>query len=255
MTYTWIPGSLLPDVLPWLVLLGLLLLPRNRRLSAWWIWAPVVCAFVLQGVLRAFDEMLPGQPIRMLGQAVLTLTFGLAALWLLANAVDRKSRFKTFLLSFVTICGLGFASYMLGWAGGGANPQSYELFFEGILVVMCGLIIPAALSLGGALCRRRYRPVALLAWTLVCAAGLTILVVLPFLFFGLLSSPGAVMWREFAVGVGLVVGFSFIIVLPFLFLAFANTLFRERLKSLLRLVQPEAAAMIIPARPPELEVR
>jgi hypothetical protein len=245
----------LPDALPWLVVLGLLALPRNRTAGAWWIWAGVACGFGLEALLRSARTVLPSQPIEIFASAILALTFSVAALWLLVGAVERKSRFKAFLLSLAIVGGLGLTAYLVGAITAQNTSQSIELVFEGILVLMCGLIIPAALNLGGALCRRRYRPLALLVWTIISTIVVALLVLLPLLIIALVSNPATVIWKEMFVGMGLLAGLSFAILAPFLALGFANSLFRERLKSLLQLAGGERPAMIVPFSPIEQVAR
>ena len=43
VVYDWVPPSLMPQFLPWLAILALLLLKPNRCASAWWIWVPLAC--------------------------------------------------------------------------------------------------------------------------------------------------------------------------------------------------------------------
>jgi hypothetical protein len=240
--YTWVPANLVPHALPWLILLGLLALPRNRTLGAWWVWAPVACGFGFQALLRSSQSVLPSQAMEVFASPVTALCFGLAGLWLIASAADRKGRFKTFL--FMVLVTGGLAAVAFGLAA--FEEQSYELFFQGIIVLMCGLVIPLALSLTGLVCRRNYRPVAALVWSGIWTVVFSMVAVLPFLVIGVMAGPGNFAWLEFFAGVGVLAAVSLGSLLPFLVLSSASSLFRERLKSLLHIAGAGKPAMLSP---------
>jgi hypothetical protein len=55
----WAAPSAIPQLLPWLAILALLMLKPNRRASAWWIWAPLGFLAVATTASQFVLESLP----------------------------------------------------------------------------------------------------------------------------------------------------------------------------------------------------
>jgi hypothetical protein len=228
--YTWIPVNPLPRLLPWLAVLLLFLLPRNRAWPAWWIWLPLVCGVMLQPGLRMILTSIPSQPLDLLGQAFAALVFGNAAFWLVSAYLGWKHRFVTFLGLFVALC--GFAGLTLACSGEEVGP---ELWVSYILIAFGAFVISLSLNLAGWLCRHRYGWRRLTWWLMVCLTVVSVLTTTPFLVFAFIASQGSTGVGESLMGVLLLAGICFATILPFLVLSFVNSFYRERLKALLHL--------------------
>ncbi len=102
-----------------------------------------------------------------------------------------------------------------------------------------------ALSLGGLICRGRYRPLGLYVWLLILLAVVWLVIAAPFFLFALMTS-GGTDWVErihcsrSGGGDG-----QFRDLLPFLILSSASPFYRERLKALLQL-EPETPPVMAP---------
>ena len=97
VVYDWTMPSLMPQVLPWLAILALLLLKPNRRASAWWIWVPLACVASVANAPQSLLELLPSSQLEMFLELIGALGFGLAAVWLLSSYLGWKHRMLAFL--------------------------------------------------------------------------------------------------------------------------------------------------------------
>jgi hypothetical protein len=98
----WAWPSILPLLLPWLAVLGLLGLPSNRDLRAWIIWLPAAGLAAIGGGLTALIG--EGGQTSSLIQLAYPVPFGLATVWLLAGALAKR-RHRTLsaaILSLIT---------------------------------------------------------------------------------------------------------------------------------------------------------
>ena len=228
----WVTPSLIPEFLPWLLILALLLLKPNRCASAWWIFAPLVCLALATNVpLLVSRRVLPGQ-IERFAEWLLTLGFGMAAVWLLSSYLAWRNR----LLTFVAIAALSAAACVLSQRGAGVE----FIFFPGMFVL--GLTV--ALTLAGFACRRRYGWLRVTLWALAAV----------WLYWAVLV--GSIVFRRgdcplqtFLSIVGAEAGLTFAALLPFLVLSFLNPFYRERLKGLLHLGEREAPPVTDSAPP------
>ncbi|MCX6914201.1 MAG: hypothetical protein NT167_14305 [Verrucomicrobia bacterium] len=57
--YDWVQPSLMPQVLPWLAILALLMLKPNRCASAWWILVPLACVGGVASLPEPVRQLLP----------------------------------------------------------------------------------------------------------------------------------------------------------------------------------------------------
>jgi hypothetical protein len=244
VAYTWAAPSLLPQVLPWLAVLVLLMLKPNRTARAWWIWAPLACVAGIDAGLRPALEFIPSGVLRIFCHTFNSLAFGIAAAWLLAPYLQNRLRFFVFLKMLLTVAVMSAGAYLvrLDW-----EELGIALGFL-VFVGLCVLVAVAALSLAGLVCRRQYRPVRLTLWLVVLVAALWVLISAPFFLFAVLIQGGPGL--DFVQAVLTFVVLTFVGLLPFLALAFANGLYRERLKQLLRLEGPEVPPVIPPITAP-----
>ncbi len=239
MSFTWTPVSVLPHLIPWLALLGLLGLKSNRAPGAWSIWAAVICGFLLDAGLRASATLIPAQPLDALSAALKALNFGLAAVWLISGKLEWKHRFLTFLAMLGILIVFSFGTFLVSETGQGGEEAAI-----GIVLGMNIFIVAVALSLGGLICRKRYRPVALLCWSAVMVVALIALIMAPFLVSAIVTNPGQLAVREFAEGIMMLLGMNFGTILVYLLLSFVSGFYRERLKGFLKLGQQEAPPLV-----------
>ena len=235
LEYIWVLPSVAPLLLPWLVILGLLALKSNRRAAAWLIWLPLGCVMIF----TLLPPVMPGGTNFFL-DAIAALAFGLAAVWLLSNYLRKSHRLLTFLC---VLLALAFFSVLAFVARQGWNWLEIETLQIGIMLAIGALVSTIALSLGGWICRGRYRPLALYAWLCALLLVLWFLIAAPFFLFAVILSGGQIPWSEFFVPILAVAAGNFLLLLPFLVLSSANEFFRERLKALLN-VMPDAPPIL-----------
>ncbi len=239
VSFNWVPASLFPGAIPWLILLGLLLLPRNREANAWWVAVPVICCYPLQALLRIFAHAIPGQPWDWFATAANALAFCLAAVWLLADHLAWKHRFRAFASMFflLAIFGALALACVVDW-----DDSRFELPVAAAILGISTFALSASLALAGWLCRRQYRPLRLLiligALNLVCSC----LVVAPIYLIMVLAT-GQTETRAFFSATLSLAGVTCCVLLPFIVLSFINEFYRERLKGLLNLGQLEPRPM------------
>ena len=236
--YHWVLPSIAPLLLPWVAILGLLALKPNRCAAAWLIWLPLGCvmAFTLAPL-----PILPAG-IDFFLDVIVALAVGLAAVWLLSNYLRQQHRLLTFLCILLALAGF---SVMTAVSRQGLSSLTTESLQAGIVLAVGVLASSLALSLGGLICRGRYRPPGLYLWLLILLAVVWLVITAPFFLLALIASGGRIAWSEFFVPVLTVATVNFATLLPFLILSSASPLFRERLKALLH-VKAEAPPVIAP---------
>ena len=241
-------------LLPWLAILALLGLKPNRGWSAWWIWLPLlVLAAGSRGlglVLQNADTGLRGEALEILSAVPAALTFGLAALWLLAFGFGR-GRFRTFSGSLVVLVVFTCFSFSatVGWNVGKESIMSLidprhcsdtasagELALPFlVLPVLVASVVAVAMALSGLACRRRRRAWRLGLW-LCLSLAIVWMVAAELLYYPYRQTPPGFAHLDVFFWLGAVaVPTIFVTLLPFLILSWANALFRERLKALLHL--------------------
>jgi hypothetical protein len=244
-SYVWVMPGFAPQLLAWLIILGLLALKTNRLAAAWLIWLPLGCvmAFTLA------PPLLPSGADFFL-DVIIALAIGYAAIWLLASQLRRQHGFLTFLcvlLALVVSSLLAFAFRL------GADGAALETLPIGFLVAIGALVTSVALSLDGLICRHRYRPAGLYLWLFLLLVAIWLLVAAPFFVIALISSGGRIAGSEFFIPVLVVAIVHFATLLPFLILSSASTFYRERLKALLH-VKPEVPPPLA-APPPDIGLK
>jgi hypothetical protein len=228
LTCNWVPPGLGPLLLPWLAILGLLVLKPNRCAAAWWIWLPLGCVIAFTVALL---PMVPSDAGFIL-DVIAALAFGLGAVWLLSDYLRRPQRFVTFLcllLALAAFSALAFAP-RLDW------DFSRETMVSVILLAAGVLVSAAALSLAGLLCRGRGRHVGLYGWLLILLIAIWLVIAAPFFVLQMMTvTGGSAGWSEFFAPVLAVAVVHFAMLLPFLILSLASPFYRQRLKALLQL--------------------
>ena len=249
LAYTWTLPSIMPDVLPWVLLLLLLALKPNRAFSAWLIWLPLGGIIGLAYLLEAADLMNSNltDPFQ---QVFGNLVFALAAVWLVSPFLVRKFRLLTglgLILSLGIFSAVFYAIRQL-WD----NDWSVV---EGAVIIslfVLGFGVSLALVLSSLMCRRRFRPMRFSIWLVIwLLLGISACASPFFLFFALTNGfggPPLEMLLEMFTSVLIAVGGNALITLPFLLLSFSNGFYRERFKALFHLTAPTAP----PVAPPPI---
>lgn len=245
--FVWTLPNLLPLLLPWLAVLGLLALPSNRNARAWWIWAPLVGLALLAAGLGAAADAADIEGLSFSAQAVAAAAFGLAALWLLGAGLARRGRAVS-----IVLMALAFAAVsLLAFAISPVWEQLLDLRqWEPVILLYLllfwvggGLVFAGALNLTGRMCRKRFSRLRVLLllplwlWVMwIVAGGLLGCMVT-------LGSGGSFEWIGLLVGPIILALVSFVMILPFLILSFACSFYHERLKNLLRLPATDSSPL------------
>jgi hypothetical protein len=230
--FDWAMPSLLPQFLPWLAILALLMLKPNRCASAWWIWIPLAAVAAVASAPESALQFLPSAQFGVFLDLIGALGFGLAAVWLLSSYAGWKHRMLAFLGILLAQGVFGVLAFVLrqGWQGVGS-----ETFVVGVCLAVSVLVVSVALSLAGLLCRRRYGWLRLTLWLIAALVAVWLLVIGPLFIIQLMASGGNVPMTALAGLVLAATGITFGVLLPFLLLSFVNGFYRDRLKGLLHL--------------------
>ncbi len=249
VVYEWAAQSAVPALVPWLAILALLGLKKNRCAAAWWVWVPLICVGGAGLVPQSLLGFLPNSQFEIFLQLGSALGFGVAAVWLLAGNLEAKHRVLAFfgiLVAQVIFSAMAFAF------GLGMDSDTAPLL---VPLSLAGLVIAAALSLAGLLCRGKYGALGWLRlslWLLAMLALVWLLIIGPFFFYARLMSGGNIPATAVMAVELVAVTVTFCSLLPFLVLAFMNPFYRERLKGLLHL-DVQAPPVVPPPAPDAAE--
>jgi hypothetical protein len=221
----------MPLMLPWLALLGLFLLRTNRSGHAWSIWVALIVACGLGMSLSKLLVEFPSEVQEMLSEAVISLAFGLGAVWLLAPSLSVRPRFLTLLSMFGVLAGFSIFSGLvradLGEGTGLVVPLLFMLGM-GALAMVLGMV------LANRVCRNGFGWLRVILGWLVGLIVSWILVLAPWFVLVTVMDGGSIRLSEFFMGVFLFTGMAFVAVLPYLILSFAHPFYGERLRSLMQ---------------------
>ena len=243
VTFHWTVPSIVPSLIPWLALLGLLLVRANRCASAWWIWVPLGALALFTTFLAHALDWLPSPLNQVFSDLLLLLGFGTAATWLLAEWLGPRHRALTFFGILLVGAVFSFIAYVFSQDLTGMDA---EIVGTGMIGALAVGVFALSLTLGGWVCRKRYRPVRLCLFTLLFMAGFWSLIAAPFLVFALIAARGRVsVGADFLVPLAGIILVSFLAVFPFLLLSFGNGFYRARLGRLLKLGRAPALPPVI----------
>ena len=244
--YDWAAASAMPQLLPWLAILGLLLLKPNRRASAWWIWVPLGCLAVVASAPQPILAFLPSSDFELFLEMSCARAFGLAGVWLLSSYLGWKHRMLAFVGFLVALGAISLLTFVCrqGWED--VSPQTLQV---GLFLGVSVLVISIAVTLAGLVCRKRYGCWRVGLWLMAALVLVWLLVLAPIFAITMMAShSGPPVWVIFAV-TGVATGITFGTLLPFLVLSFASGFYRERLKDLLHLGGATAPPVITPPMP------
>jgi hypothetical protein len=244
--YDWAAPSLIPQALPWLAMLALLLLKPNRCASAWWICVPLACVGGVACVPQSVLELLPSSQFEIVLDLISGLGFGLAAVWLLSSYLGWKHRMLAFLGILLAQGGFGLLAFGVRQSWGEAGIETLQV---GIALAASALVMSVALSLAGLMCRGRYGWLRLTLWLITALVVIWLLVLGPFFVISVIASGGNIPLLALVSIVAMATGITFGVLLPFLVLSSANSFYRERLKGLLHLGDAAPPPVITPSAP------
>ena len=175
---------------------------------------------------------------------IAALAFGLAAVWLLSNYLQRSHRLFTLLCVLPALAGFSALTFVSRQGGSLMNVETLQI---GIVLAVGVLASAVALCLAGLICRSRYRPLANYLWLFLSLVVAWLVIAFPLFLFALVTSGGKIPWSEFFVPILAVATGNFAVLLPFLILSSASPFFRERLKALLHVKSETAAPLNRPS--------
>ena len=232
VSYNWVTPSVLPQVLPWLAILALLMLKPNRCASAWWVWVPLIFAGGMASAPDALLDFLPSSVLGPLAELIGGLGFGVAAVWLLAGYLGWKQRMLGFMGILLAQGVFSLLALVFRQSSEGLGPETFGV---GIALAIAALIISVAMTLAGLLCRGRYGWARLSLWLVATLVVVWLLAIGPFFLVARYASHGDFPLMATIAFVLMASGITFGVLLPFLVLSFANSFYRERLRGLLHL--------------------
>ena len=244
--YDWTAPSLIPQVLPWLGILGLLLLKPNRCASAWWICVPLALVGGVSCAPQSLVELLPSSQFEIFLDLISGLGFGLAAVWLLSSYLGWKHRMLAFLGVLIAQGGGSLLAFAVRQSWGEVGPQTLQL---AVFLAMSALVMSVGLSLAGLVCRGRSGWLRLSLWLITALAVVWLLILGPFFVFSMVTSGANQPLQVLLSIVAVATGVTFGVLLPFLLLSLANGFYRERLQGLLHLGGVLAPPVIPPSAP------
>lgn len=229
-------------LVPWLAILGLLLLGPNRCGQAWLVWLPLLLVTGLALGVGTGLGFLDSESRETAQPLVMAMGFGWAATLLLAPGVPRRPRLSRlgFLLAVFGTFGLLELALGHDWGQG---------MFEDLMQMLCAVLLQfmvfalaAAVSLAGWCVRRRFTLPGFLQWFVLWLIVTWATLACPCV---ILVSLGH---RDALTGLLGVAGFcalsSLVASLPFLALSAANSLFRQRLRQISVPAEPTVAGPI-----------
>lgn len=244
--YRWTPPSLVPTLIPWLGILGLLLLKTNRCGAAWLIWLPLGGTLTAVALLGTALSFLPSEVVDVFLESTGPLAFGLAGVWLTAEALGRRHGFLTFLAGLAVLLAISVVAFAVRQEWDGEWRTTVPTL---VLTGLSALVLAIALSLTAWVSRRRYHPRRLVWWLTVWVVAVWLTITVPFVVILTLATGDSVPVYQF-LGVVLLLGaVNVATLLPLLVLSFVSPFYRDRLKVLLHLADAPAPR-IAPAPAP-----
>ncbi len=218
------------------------------------IWAPLLVLTVPCAVLGALLKASWGDEFSAFVQVMGSGSFGVAAVWLLGAWLARRGRALAFAFMTLAMAALGLLAFVSSpiweeiWDARDFVPL--VLLWTVLAWTVCGLVFAGAIAVTGFMCRHRYSGLRFLVrlpiwlfvtWTSLVAVAIGVTA---------LGSGEKFQWVPFIGGSVVLTATSFAMLLPFVILSLTTSLYRERLKCLLRLPATEAAPP--PATPPSV---
>jgi hypothetical protein len=181
----WTPVFGLWGFLPWLILLPLMLLPRNRTGSAWLVVLVLVGESMALAVLSNSLNGPLGSATDDLAGFFTTQAVGLAAAWLAASYLTQKPRWLSALVMLLAMLGTGVLGTVAMSIEKG-EISSFIPFAIGMLFLAANTAL--AWLLASLCCRRRFGVGRFTGWLAFWTFATWLISVGPFLLFAAFSS-------------------------------------------------------------------
>jgi hypothetical protein len=237
--YNWKWRYSAPSLAIWAVLVvAIVLVKPNRNAQALLVLVPLLVVNVAWSFLRRVIGF-PSSSVAALDGIIISLTVGLAVLWLLSHWLGNRNRFLVALLALVIIGLVGIA----GAVSYPSQESSLQTVASLLVAGLSALILVLGFVLAGWWCRKRYSSwrfaLWLGVWTTVAGVGVFLVLLAGMLMVWCISgvSPDDL---HTVVGIVLLTGLIFggctyVVVLPFMILAIWSRFFRQRFYACLRL--------------------
>lgn len=248
VTYHWSLWWNLAVLAPWLILLLLLLRPKNANVRAWMILIPVLILagpLLLLELLVTLSEVSQLLPLLTYLETARLFVLGLAALWLLSDTLGGLSRPRAFFaaLGILGVMGLVGALSVGGFSLDASLAGALGMYAVGAAAILVGT------PLAGFCCRKNYSPTTFTLWLLLWAPGTVAAVVsclILIMAVSMFMSIGEVMLLLGMIFASVVcAGVTAVLIAgilaPFMILTFWNRLYRERFYAIFRLQGMEDA--------------
>lgn len=250
--YTWgrIPFGLTPAfsprLVPWLAILGLLLLNANRRREVWLVWIPLLAVAGLAMGIEQWLGFLDSELRDAVSLMVMALGFGWAAMLLLAPWAPWPRDLGRFGWQLLVLGLFGLLGLALGRDWGNENFMDIMSIVYPVLLQFVVFALAAALSFAGWFVRGRFGIPVFLKWFCFWLIVVWLLLAVPCV---ALASFGG---RQASVAVLTLAACcslaSFVAALPFLVLATVSPMFRRRFQQLAVPSEPRSTASPAPTQ-------
>lgn len=234
-TYQWKLHYSIPSLMLWVILLGVIVLPKsNRNGNVLYILISLVIVKISWEILLKFANMNYGDAIEF-GLIFDSIVVGVTVLWLTAMSLIKYKGHIRFLLSFVIMLIVGAINLLSYSIDLSREFLAFMTFFFFIALTML-----TAIALSRRFCRGEYRPVRfmlwLALWVIVCSMlNIFGFIVVMSIIFSSWPEFSAQAIFAFALATLVICLFLYLLNLPYMILGFVNSFFRERFCACLNL--------------------
>jgi hypothetical protein len=236
--FTWHWYYSAPAMLPWLILVLALILPKaNRHIKAWQILIPVLNIYILwKIILWAIEKNAPpSNSTQQFEMLILSLCLATAILWLLSHTRSTQTGIIRFLRAVGILAVIGSVSILCFQ---GTTNQESAMFL--VIVTLLELSFVFSMVWARRLCKQTYKPVAFMFRLLPCTVvvGIVGIFVAQIIMFTIIiQSPPSLteMLLSSLMGGSILAVMLYVINLPFLILAAIAPFYGERFQRYLNL--------------------
>ncbi len=229
INYYWNPLYNVAGALPWLLLIGaMVLFKENRCRQALWMLLPLAALKGLWTAIAAVMSLagMPSEAAVLFGMLIDCLLIGFVLNWLLAERIGNRNRFATWLLA-MGVFGLVLIASLASF--GMEEETAMVAIFIGLTVA----VLLISFTLAGFLCRKKFGPVRFslwaALWVLVSTFGLFIVVAV--IQAVIYNTSLLMMLTGIFIAAPIYAGILIVGLLPFEILLFKNAFWRKRFEA------------------------